>query len=67
MEDPIPPDAEPPTDQVNAPDKPRIADLPPEDGFDPPTDQEEQDAPVDFLHPQEARADPTVDDGEGHA
>jgi hypothetical protein len=48
-------------------DKPRIADLPPEDGLEPPTDQEENEASVNFLDPQEARADDTVDDEERHA
>jgi hypothetical protein len=38
--------------------------LPPEDGIEPPTDQEEHDTDTVFIDPKVARDDPTVDDEE---
>jgi hypothetical protein len=45
--------------------KPPIEDMPPEEGHDPPTDQEEFDAEPDApMEPSEAEADDTVDNRE---
>lgn len=50
---------------ANLPEKPPIADMPPEDGFDPPTDEDEDATPLrGFLSQEKARTDPTVDDKE---
>lgn len=45
--------------------KPSIPDMPPEEGHDPPTDQEEHEVEPDApMEPSEAEADDTVDNRE---
>jgi hypothetical protein len=61
--DPTAIDPDEPHEDVELPDKPTL-DLPPEDGVEPPTDHDENEAAGEttFLSPDDAAADDTVDD-----
>jgi hypothetical protein len=63
--DPTAIDPDEPHEDVELPAKP-VLDLPPEDGVEPPTDHDENQAAGEttFLSPDDAAADDTVDDAE---
>ena len=53
-------------DEASLPPKPAIRNMPPEEGLEPPAEEEERDVKdSEFLDPKVARRDDTVDDEEG--